>query len=168
MPFVLVDTSVALPATLSPGGFMRKFFVILAYGAVTHEVEHRRLELEELAKEAECLGGAVRGLEPVENRLALLDDRCAALEELLPYGTPDDWVAVGSAPLFDEYERKVRETGHKLNPAIREEDIPILRRQIEALCVAAAPPFDTTTSPPLTRDPTDDPLVYSALLAPTC
>jgi len=32
MPFV-VDTSVSLPATLSPGGLMRRFWVVLALGA---------------------------------------------------------------------------------------------------------------------------------------
>jgi predicted nucleic acid-binding protein len=165
MPFVLVDTSVALPATLSSRGFTRKFFVILAYGAVTYEVEHRRLELEELTKEAGATGGTVDGIERVENRLALLDDRRAALEELLPYDTPNDWVAVGSPALFDEYERKLVEVGTKLNPALRSEDVPVLRRQFEALCVAASPPFEPSRSPGLTADPEDDPIVYGALLA---
>jgi hypothetical protein len=43
--------------------------------------------------------------------------RRPALRELLPQGTPEDWVAIGSAPLFDEYERKLREVGRKLDPA---------------------------------------------------
>lgn len=98
MPFVLVDTSVALPATLSPGGFRRRFFVILAFGAITYEVEHRRLELDELVKEGAADGGTVRGLDRAMQRVTLVEDRRAALEELLPYGTPDDWAAVGSAP----------------------------------------------------------------------
>jgi hypothetical protein len=34
--------------------------------------------------------------------------------ERLPYGTPDDWIAVGSRPLFDEYERKLREVAADL------------------------------------------------------
>lgn len=164
MPFVLVDTSVSLPATLSPTGLTRRFFVILAFGALTYEVEHRRLELDELRKQAEAEGGVVRGVERAESQITLAQDRRAALEELLPYGAPDDWVAVGSAPLFDEYERKLREIGRKLDPTLRDADIPILRRQVEALCVAAAPPFDATTSPALTSDPKDDPIVYSALL----
>lgn len=165
MPFVLVDTSVALPATLSPGGFMRKFFVILAYGALTYEVEHRRLELEELVTEAAAAAGAVQGLAPVENRLTLIEDRRAALEERLPYDTPDDWVAVGSPALFDEYERKLVEVANKLNRAVPPEDVPAFRRQFEALCVAASPPFEPSQSPGLTDDPKDDPIVYGALLA---
>jgi predicted nucleic acid-binding protein len=165
MPFVLVDTSVSLPATLSHRGFRRRFFVILAFGAITYEVEHRRLELDELANEGGAEGGTVRGLERAMQRITLVEDRRAALEELLPYGTPDDWTAVGSAPLFDEYERKLREIGQKLDPMLRPEDIPALRRQVEALCVAGSPPFDPSDSPALTRDPQDDPIVFSALLA---
>lgn len=38
MPFVVVvDTSVSLPATLSAGGMMRRFWVVLALGALTYE-----------------------------------------------------------------------------------------------------------------------------------
>jgi predicted nucleic acid-binding protein len=44
VPFVVVDTSVSLPATLSPQGMMRRFWVVLALGALTHEVEHGQLE----------------------------------------------------------------------------------------------------------------------------
>jgi len=165
MPFVLVDTSVALPATLSSRGFRRKFFVILAFGAITYEVGHRRLELDELAKEAAAEGATVHGLDQAMQRITLAEDRRAALEELLPYGTPDDWVAVGSAPLFDEYERKLGEIGQVLDPRLQPEDIPALRRQVEALCVAGSPPFDPGSSPALTRDPQDDPIVYAALLA---
>lgn len=164
MPFVVVDTSVALPATLSPAGLARKFFVLLAYGAVSYEVEHAQLEIDELAKQAEASGGRVKGAERARGRRALVADRRAALEELLPHGTPDDWVAVGSGPLFDEYERKLREIGQRIDPALRDEDIPKLRRQMEAICAVGSPPFDPTDAPALTRDPNDDPIVYTALL----
>lgn len=60
MPFVVVDTSVALPATLSPAGLARKFFVLLAYGAISYEVEHAQLEIDELAKQAEASGGRAK------------------------------------------------------------------------------------------------------------
>jgi predicted nucleic acid-binding protein len=84
----------------------------------------------------------------------------------LDAGTPDDWVAVGSATLFDEYERKLREIGRKLDPAIVEEDIPRLRRQVQAVCVAGSPPIDPREAIPiLTRDPDDDPIVFAALRA---
>lgn len=164
MPFVVVDTSVALPATLSPTGLARKFFVLLAYGGTSYEVEHGQLELDELAKEAEASGGQARGLQHAEDQRILAADRRAALEEMLPYGTPDDWVAVGSAPLFDEYERKLREIGARIDPTLREEDVPKLRHQIEAICAAGSPPFDPMHAPALTRDPNDDAIVYTALL----
>ncbi|HEY4918013.1 MAG TPA: hypothetical protein VIH92_13960 [Solirubrobacteraceae bacterium] len=72
---------------------------------------------------------------------------------------------MGSKPLFEEYERKVRDVGSRLKPGLREQDAPLLRRQMQAICVAAAPPFDPTRVPALTRDPSDDPIVYGALLA---
>ncbi len=162
--FVVVDTSVSLPATLSPGGLTRRFFVLLAYGAVSYEVEHGQLEIDELVKQAEDAGGEIRGLERAQDLRALAADRKAAMEELLPHGTPDDWVAIGSAPLFDEYERKLREVGKKINPALRDEDVPKLRRQVEAVCAAGSPPFDPRDAPALTRDPEDDPILYTALL----
>ncbi|HEX3737701.1 MAG TPA: hypothetical protein VHV53_09180, partial [Solirubrobacterales bacterium] len=141
MPNVVVDTSVSLPAALSPGGARRKLWILLALGAPTYEVEHGRLELDALRARADQEGGVVGGMEKSLDRLERASDRRAALSELLPYGTPDDWVAIGSRPLFDEYERKLREVGTRLDPHLREEGIPLLRRQMEAVCVIAAPPF---------------------------
>ncbi len=165
MPFVVVDTSVSLPATLSPGGMMRRFWIVLALGALTYEIEHGRLELDELSKQAEREGGVVRGVEQARARIEGANDRRAALLELLPQGTPDDWVAIGSKPLFDEYERKLRESGTKLDPDLREEDVQRLRRQFEAVCVVAAPAFDPADVPVLTADRKDDPILYTALVA---
>lgn len=164
MPFVVVDTSVSLPATLSPGGMMRRFWVVLAFGALTYEVEHRQLELDELSQRAEREGGVVGGLKGVRSRVEEARKRRAALIELLPDGTPDDWVAIGSAPLFDEYERKLRESGQQLNPNLRDKDIPALRRQLEVVCAVGAPPFDQGAVPALTRDRKDDGILYTALL----
>ena len=164
MPFVVVDTSVSLPATLSPGGMMRRFWVVLALGALTYEVEHRQLELDELSQRAKREGGVVGGLKVIRNRVEEARNRRAALVELLPDGTPDDWVAIGSAPLFDEYERKLREIGQKLDPALRDKDIPLLRRQLEVVCAIGAPPFDQGAVPALTRDRKDDGILYTALL----
>ena len=165
MPNVVVDTSVSLPATLSPGGARRKLWVLLALGALTYEVEHGLLELDALRAQVDQEGGEVGGVENSLDRLKRANDRRAALSERLPYGTPDDWVAIGSRPLFDEYERKLREVGTRLDPHLREEDIPLLRRQMEAVCVIAAPPFEDPAVPALTADPKDDPILYTALLA---
>ena len=46
MPSVLMDTSVALPASLSPGGITRKFWLLLAVGALAYRADHLRLELD--------------------------------------------------------------------------------------------------------------------------
>jgi predicted nucleic acid-binding protein len=165
MPNVVVDTSVSLPATLSPGGARRKLWILLALGALSYEVEHGRLELEALRAQADREGGAVGGIEKSLDRLERASDRRAAVSERLPYGTPEDWVAIGSRPLFDEYERKLREVGTRLDPHLREEDIPLLRRQMEAVCVIAAPPFAESAVPSLTADPKDDPILYTALVA---
>jgi hypothetical protein len=124
MPFVVVDTSISLPATLSPRGLMRRFWIVLALGALTYETEHRQLELDELSQQAEREGGVVRGTEKARTRIEEANDRRAALLELLPYGTPDDWVAIGSAPLFNEYEHKLREIGQKLDPALGDRTSP--------------------------------------------
>lgn len=164
MPFVVVDTSVSLPATLSPGGLMRRFWVVLALGALTYEVEHRQLELDELSQQAEREGGVVGGLKKARNHVEEARGRRARLLGMLPDGTPDDWVAIGSAPLFDEYERKLREIGRKLDPVLRDEDIPPLRRQLEVVCVAGAPTFDPSTVPALTQDRKDDAILYTALI----
>jgi predicted nucleic acid-binding protein len=164
MPNVVIDTSVSLPATLSPTGVRRRFWVVLALGALSYEVEHGRLELDALTTQAEQEGGGVGGIEEALARLERANDRRAALTERLPYGTPDDWVAIGSRALFDEYERKLREIGTKLDPALREADIPRRRRQLEAVCVIAAPPFEDADVPALTADPKDDPILYTALV----
>ena len=164
MPNVVIDTSVSLPATLSPTGVRRRFWVVLALGALSYEVEHGRLELDALSTQAEQEGGDVGGIANALARLERAGDRRAALLERLPYGTPEDWVAIGSRPLFDEYERKLREIGAKLDPALRETDIPRLRRQLEAVCVLAAPPFQDADVPALTADRKDDPILYTALV----
>jgi predicted nucleic acid-binding protein len=65
MPSVVMDTSVALPATLSPSGMTRKFWLLLAVGALAYRAEHLRLELDALKAEAEREGGrAVRRVPP--------------------------------------------------------------------------------------------------------
>jgi predicted nucleic acid-binding protein len=134
MPHVLIDTSVLLPATLSPGGMARKLWLLLAFGALELQVER-----------TESLGHKT-------------------LRELLPENAPTDWVALGARALFDEYERKVRARGHRLSPSVRPRDVMPLRRQVEAICVAASPLFEPNEVPRLTRDSKDDPIVYAALL----
>ena len=164
MPYVVMDTSVSLPATLSPGGMARKFWVLLALGALTHRIEHHRLTLEELRAENEVTGALPGALDSIEAEAHAAEQRRAALRDLLPPDTPEHWLAVGGAAIFDEYERKVREIGRRLNPGVRDTDVQPLRRRVEAICVAGSPSFNPEDSPPFTRDRKDDPIVYTALL----
>jgi hypothetical protein len=55
LALVTVDTSVALPATLSAGGMPRKLWVLLAFEALTYEIEHRQLDLDALRQESEAV-----------------------------------------------------------------------------------------------------------------
>ena len=77
-----------------------------------------------------------------ESLAGVAEQRLAAMHENLPDDAPQDWVSLGSAVLFDEYERKVREVGAKLNPSVSPEIAPVLRRQFEAICVSGPAPFD--------------------------
>jgi hypothetical protein len=61
LALVTVDTSVALPAPLRSGGMPRKFWLLLAFGALTYEAEHRRLDLDALRQENEAAGGRLVG-----------------------------------------------------------------------------------------------------------
>lgn len=165
MPLVVLDTSVALPATLSPRSHPRKLLVLLAYGALTYRAEHLRLDLDELTALAATGGGEVYGAEAHRRQIDRAERRRTAMSELLPVDAPDDWCAVGFSVLFDEFERKLREAGPRIDPKIREQDVAPLRRQIEAVCVAGPPPFEPTAVPAHTRDPADDAIVHGALLA---
>lgn len=165
MPQITIDTSVTLPAALVAGSHPRKLWVVLAYGALTYQAQHLQLDRDLLAETAANEGGEVHADPVFDELIELAEYRRAALGELLPYGTPDNYVAVGFAALFDEFERKVREVGQRLDPSVRPEDAAKLRRQFEAICAVGPPPFDPAESPALTRDPEDDPIVYGALLA---
>ena len=165
MPRVVVDTSVSLPATLSPTGMARKLWVLLAYGALNHQIEQHRVALELLRAEAETISAEPKGLQQAATEVGATEQRRATLRDLLPGNAPEHWVAVGSVVLFAEYERKVREIGTRLNPNVRQRDVAALCHQLQAICVTASPPFDPPQAPILTRDRQDDPIVYTALLA---
>lgn len=163
MPLVVVDTSIALPATLSRrGGLTSKFWLVLAYGALSYREQHLRLELDALEHEA-VEGGEIGGRAALDKTISHTRERRAALAGLLPHGTPSDWVAAGFAYLFDEYERKAMEVGERVGREVNRAEAAMLRRQFQAICVAGPEPFDPREVPALTRDPSDDPIVYAAL-----
>jgi hypothetical protein len=165
VPLLTVDTSVALPAMLAPSSVPRKLWVVRAYGALVHRLQHLRVDRDALRELAAAERGELRRDSAIEQVIAQTEERHAALGALLPEGTPDDYVSVGFAALFDEYTRKLREVGRRLDPELGEEDVPAYRRQFEAICAAGPPPFGARNVPALTRGPTDDPIVYAALPA---
>jgi predicted nucleic acid-binding protein len=161
---VVLDTSVILPATLSPRGYRRRFWVLLAFGALAARRNLARLEADALRREGGVAGSESGGL-PVDALAAQADARYRRLSELLPPGCPDDWRLVGSKPLLEEYVRKLRETGPKLDQALRPNGIEVVRRQIESVCADMTEDFDPTKIPRYTADRDDDPVVHTALLA---
>ncbi len=142
----------------------RKLWVLLALGSLTHQIEHHRLALDELRADGKAIGAVPGSPRSTEAAMQTTERRRAAMRELLPHDTPEDWIALGAAAIFDEYERKVGEIGRRLNPSVRDSDVQPLRRQVEAVCVAGSPPFNPSDSPSFTRDRKDDPIVYTALL----
>lgn len=162
MPFVVVDSNVSLPATLISTGLMRKFWILLAFGAAAYRAEHLQLELDALDAEATDVGGEIHGREALKRLTTQAERARAAMEELLPVGTPSDWVAIGGVDVFSEYERKVEEVAAKLR-VDPPPDPAKARRQVEAICVAAEASFDPADVPALTADPDDDLIVWTAL-----
>lgn len=166
MPLIVLDTSISLPATLSRRGAMtRKLWALLAYGALTYRVEHLQLDRAELVALADETGGEVAGLDALDRMVDDFEHRRAAVAERLPPDAPTDLVAVGFAALFDEYERKLRDIGARFQPGLTADEIAMLRRQCEAICVVGPTPFTADDVPTLTPDKKDDPIVYGALLA---
>jgi hypothetical protein len=133
-----------------------------AFGAATYRAEHLQQELDALEAEATDVGGEIRGREALERLTTQAERSRAAMEELLPAGTPPDWVAIGGVDLFSEYERKVEEVSAKLR-VDPPPDPAKARRQVEAVCVAAEASFDPADVPALTADPDDDLIVWTAL-----
>ncbi len=158
---VVLDTSVILPAVISPKGYRRRFWVLLAFGALAARRDLARLEAGAPRPGAheELHGHAIAEL------TAQAEARYQRLRDALPPSSPDHWRLIGSRPLLAEYERKLHEVGPKLDPNLRSTDIEAIRRQIEAVCVDMADDFDPELVPTYTADRNDDPVIHTALLA---
>ena len=161
---VVLDTSVMLPAVISPRGYRRRFLVVLAFGALAARRELLHQEADTLRTESLSTGGQP-GAEAPDALAEQAHARYARLREALPAGCPDDWRLVASPPLLAEYERKLREAGPRLDPTLREEDVDVVRRQIAAACVEVTDDFDPQLIPVYTADRKDDPVIHTALLA---
>ncbi|MGH2879966.1 MAG: PIN domain-containing protein [Solirubrobacteraceae bacterium] len=161
---VVLDTSVVLPAVLSPRGYRRRFWVLLALGALAARRDLARSEADALRKHASLPGSEIHG-PSAESLVGDADARYKRLRGLMPPACPEDWRLVGSPPLLGEYERKLRETGPKLDPALRPTDVETACRQIQSVCVEMTDDFDPATISRYTTDRSDDPVVHTALLA---
>jgi predicted nucleic acid-binding protein len=158
---VVLDTSVILPAVISPRGYRRRFWVLLAFGALAERCDLARLQAGTPRVDAhEELQGR-----DIAELAAQAEARYQRLLDALPPSCPDHWRLVGSRPLLAEYERKLHEVGPKLNPNLRPTDIETIRRQIEAVCVDMTDDFDPEQVPTYTADRKDDPVIHTALLA---
>jgi len=107
---VVLDTSVILPAVLSPRGYRRRFFVLLALGALAARRDLARLEAGALRLEADA-PGSKSGNREIDTLVQDADARYQRLSKLMPAGCPDHWRLVASPPVLAEYERKLREAG---------------------------------------------------------
>lgn len=161
---VVLDTSVVLPAVLSPRGYRRRFFVLLALGALAARRDLARLEASALRIQAGAAGSG-RGGHSIDTLVQDADARYQHLSEFMPTGCPEHWRLVASSPVLAEYERKLREAGPKLNPALGAQGIELARRQIEIVCADITEDFDPTLIPRYTADRNDDAIVHTALLA---
>lgn len=161
---VVLDTSVVLPAVLSPRGYRRRFLVVLALGALAARRELLHQEADVLRAEAASTGGRLGGA-ALNTLVEQAEARYLQLREALPAGCSDDWRLVASRPLLAEYERKLREAGPRLDPTLREADIDTVRQQITAVCADVTNDFDPELIPAYTTDRKDDPVIHTALLA---
>ena len=144
---VVLDTSVVLPAVLSPRGYRRRFLVVLTLGALAARRELLRQETDTPRAEAASTGGQLGGA-ALDALAEQAEARYLRLRDALPTGCPDDWRLIVSRPLLTEYERKLREAGPRLDPTLREADIDTVRHQITAVCAEVTDDFDLRSSPP--------------------
>lgn len=164
MRTVVLDTSVILPAVISPKGYRRRFWVLLAFGALAERRDLARVQADPPQAAEAGTGGELSG--PGVAALAAQSEASyQRLRDALPSGCPDHWRLVGSRPLLAEYERKLHEVGPRLDPNLRPTDIGAIRRQIEAVCVDMTDDFDPAAITTYTADRNDDPVVHTALLA---
>jgi len=161
---VVLDTSVMLPAVLSPRGYRRRFFVLLALGALAARRDLARLEANALRVQAD-IPGSESGGRAIDTLVQDADARYQHLSKLMPPGCPEHWRLIASPPVLAEYERKLREAGPRLNPSLGKHGIELARRQIEAVCADVIDDFDPALVPHYTADRKDDAIVHTALLA---
>lgn len=158
------DTSLILPALLSPAGQRRKLLVLLAYRGLNYYTRVGLDELQLLRQEAERAGADIGGL-AIEALVERANHRKAALAEHLPPLAPDDLMLVASPALLDEVEAKIAAKGPKILKERWTDNAPAMyRRKLAELCGIITASFDLTTVPAHTegRDRKDDFVIETA------
>jgi len=153
---VVLDTSVVLPAVLSPRGYRRRFFVLLALGALAARRDLAQLEADALRVQADIPDNESGG-RAIDTLVQDADARYQRLSKLMPPGCPEHWRLIASPPVLAEYERKLREAGPQLNPSLGTHGIELARRQIEIVCADVIEDFNPALIPRYTADRKDDP-----------
>jgi hypothetical protein len=87
---VVLDTSVVLPAVLSPRGYRRRFLIVLALGALAARREHLRQDADMLRAEAASAGRQLGGA-ALDALAEQAEAKYLRLRDALPTGCPYDW-----------------------------------------------------------------------------
>lgn len=117
-----------------------------------YRAEHLRVERDLLIEVAESQGGQVHRLAVFDAAIDEAGRRRASLAELLPFHKP--YVAA-----VDDHERELREIGHRVEPALRQEDAPRCDASSRRATAAAV---RSRHRPYPDRDRTDDPIFLGA------
>ena len=160
----MADTSLLLPALLSPHGMRRKLLVLFAYGAYSC---YERVGLDELdlVREIEVREGHSSGGADIEELVPRVREHKSRLADRLPPMAPDDLCLTGCRMLFDEVERKVAEVGARIARGLGPDAPQKYRRQLEAITASIVPPFNLDEVPLHTADRNDDFVIETALRA---
>ena len=84
---VVLDTSVILPAVISPRGYRRRFLVVLAFGALTARRDLLRQEADAARAESASTAGQLGG-STLEALAEQAEARYVRLRDSLPAGCP--------------------------------------------------------------------------------
>lgn len=166
MQLVVCDTTTLFPALVDADGLYRKLLVVFAWGKLHHDLRALQDEQAEAERFLAANPGAEIGGNWDGERVEVIRDRIARLEEHLPVMTPKDYGLVISPPiakeLADNMAGRSSELGNQPPEAIEQ----FVWAAAESAAVYVIHGFDGSI-PPYTegRDEKDDPIIHTAVLA---